>query len=361
VSDDLTGPPPPTPPHQPPVFLQPDPLKGAEPPRHDPPGEIPPTAADAWPWFFGFLVLVFGFVGVLVVTIPLLVIWKVAGGKSPEDAGFVFISTVAQAFVFIGTAYGLARTRGPAGPREFGLLRARFWPTVGKMAAVMASYLVLLATYTAIVHLTADKTADKLGAGSGTLGMIGFVILVTMIAPISEEIFFRGMIFRSFANSWGVWLGAIASGLMFGALHIDSFKSDRLLQVVPLALLGIMFALLYAWSGTLYSTIALHATNNTLAAISFASDKHSQLGVTLSIVMWLLMMTFCATGWMVTDNPKRRPAAAPLQPPPPAQPPPPVGPPSYATDPPPFQQPQPPPGPQYPPPPNNPDFPWGQP
>ncbi len=232
-----------------------------------------------------------------------------SGGKA-EDPAFLVIATILQGVIFAGAAVGMARMAGPVRAVDFGLRRARIGPTIGKIAAILAVYFVALTVYSELVHLTPDDSADKLGAGDGALGMLGFVVMAAIVAPVAEEFFFRGMVFRSLANGIGVAGGAIVSGLVFGAMHIDSLDQDRLLQVVPLALLGVLFALLYAWSGTLYSTIALHATNNSLAVIVYSSDHDSSLGLALGAGAWVLMMVVCLTGWHLTDR-----GAAEAQPP----------------------------------------------
>ena len=64
--------------------------------------------------------------------------------------------------------------------------------------------------------------------------------------------------------------------------------------------------MLYAWSGTLFAPIALHATNNAMAVGYYASQNDSTLGIVLAVVAWALMITFCTIGHRWTD----RPAAA---------------------------------------------------
>jgi membrane protease YdiL (CAAX protease family) len=186
--------------------------------------------------------------------------------------------------------------------RDFGLVRAPFWRTVALMGAVMITYFLILGAYNELVNLAPDDAPDKLGAGAGDMRMFFFAVLVAVLAPIAEEIFFRGLIFRALWNGWGLWPAAIVSGLLFGALHIDATTSERLLQVVPLAVLGISFALLYSWTGTLYSTIALHATNNAIAVAAFANEHHSDFGLVLAGVLWVLMMLGCGFGYLVTDR-----------------------------------------------------------
>ncbi|MBI4897878.1 MAG: CPBP family intramembrane metalloprotease [Actinobacteria bacterium] len=259
------------------------------------------TGADGWPWWYSLASFGIGIVALLFVIGIFGAVYTGAGGDV-EDPAFLVIATIVQGLIFAGAAIGMARMNGPVSAVDFGLRRARLGPTIGKIAAVLAIYFVALSVYSALVHLTPDDSADKLGAADGALGMIGFVVMAAMVAPVAEEFFFRGMVFRSLANGIGVAGGAIVSGLIFGAMHIDSLDHDRLLQVVPLALLGVLFAVLYAWSGTLYSTIALHATNNALAVIVYSSDHNSTLGLAMGAAAWVLMMAFCLTGWRLTDR-----------------------------------------------------------
>jgi uncharacterized protein len=85
---------------------------------------------------------------------------------------------------------------------------------------------------------------------------------VTVVAPVGEELFFRGYFFGALRNWRGVWPAAIITGLVFGAIHLGSAPVG---QLVPLAVLGVGLCLLYAWSGSLYVPITLHAFNNGLA------------------------------------------------------------------------------------------------
>lgn len=266
----------------------------------------PPAAgAEGWPARFGLFTLFGGFLAAQVAIGFLAVFFELAGG-SFEDPGFIVLASIIQGVVFVAVAVAIARTRGPVSARDFGLVRAPFLATAGKAVAIFFAYLLMFGLYSQLVNLTADETPDKLGADSGTLGMLGFVLMASIVAPFAEEFFFRGMVFRSFANGMGVVLAAFASGVLFGALHIDSLASERLLQVIPLALLGVLFALLYAWSGTLFAPIALHATNNAMAVAYYAVDNDSTLGLVLAVVAWAMMMAACIFGYRWTDRPGAR-------------------------------------------------------
>lgn len=314
MSDDQQpgGPPPPI---VRPVFLTPGgEIAGPAAPPPRPVTTATVTGAARWSARTGLVAAAIGFIGAQFAIAVLMVFYLAAGGEITDPA-FILVATLVQAIIFAAAAIGMARTTGPVSARDFGLVRTRLWPTLGKTLSVALAYFILLAVYASLVHLTADDSPDKLGAGDGMLGMAGFALVAALVAPVAEEFFFRGMVFRSLANSFGVIAGAVVSGIFFGALHIDSFSSERLLQVVPLALLGVLFALLYHWSGTLYAPIAVHATNNALAVIVFANDKHSGFGVALGVCIWLAMMAFCLLGWRLTDRPRKPgPPAAPENP-----------------------------------------------
>ena len=97
--------------------------------------------------------------------------------------------------------------------------------------------LALVAVYgISIVH---DLIVDPRAAGDRervpppVLGAALFVLVAVVMAPLFEEIVFRGFLFRGLANSWGWVWGAVASAAIFGAAHL------QLDVFVPLARSGI--------------------------------------------------------------------------------------------------------------------------
>lgn len=285
----------------------------APPPGTPPPGaiELPGEPADNWRWWHAAVAFFGGFIASQMAILLLSLIWGAIDGRSidalSDDSTFILVASAVNEVIFIVAAWYVVKLAGPVRLRDFGLRRAPFWPTVGKMAVVLGAYFLLLGIYSALVNLAPDDAPDKLGASDSNLHMFFFALLVAVLAPIAEEFFFRGVLFRALRNSMGVIAAAILSGLLFGAMHIDSTSSSRLLQVVPLAVLGISFALLYHWSGTLYAPIALHATNNSIAVAAYAEKHNSDFGIALAGVIWLAMMLFCALGHRYTDRPDPAP------------------------------------------------------
>src|SRR6185503_6627548 len=76
------------------------------------------------------------------------------------------------------------------------------------------------------------------------------------------ELFFRGFCFTALRRWIGVAGGAIATGVIFGAIHAGSADPVFL---VPLGVFGMLLCLLYHRTGSLLPCMALHALNNSLA------------------------------------------------------------------------------------------------
>ena len=71
-------------------------------------------------------------------------------------------------------------------------------------------------------------------------------------APLAEEVVFRGYIYTMVKKMAGLPLAVILSGLLFGAVHMN------LVALLPLTVLGILLALSYEYTGSLWAPIAIH-------------------------------------------------------------------------------------------------------
>lgn len=82
-----------------------------------------------------------------------------------------------------------------------------------------------------------------------------------VIAPVVEEIFFRGFIFTGLRGKWGWSKAALASAGLFALAHVlpTSF--------LPIFMLGLIFALLYQVSGSIWPAILMHMLTNAVALL----------------------------------------------------------------------------------------------
>lgn len=85
---------------------------------------------------------------------------------------------------------------------------------------------------------------------------VGMFLVVVVMAPVLEEISFRGLLLNRWSYKWGLGKALIATSLAFGILHANP---------VGITVIGLLAAILYIQTGSLVVPIALHALNNLAA------------------------------------------------------------------------------------------------
>ena len=108
-----------------------------------------------------------------------------------------------------------------------------------------------------------DDLPEELGAdGCDGRARRGYVVLVCLLAPIAEELFFRGLRLHGVARGRSACPSARSlTGAIFGAIHAGGTGREF---IVPLAVFGAACAC-STLDGSLLPCIVLHALNNGLA------------------------------------------------------------------------------------------------
>jgi membrane protease YdiL (CAAX protease family) len=133
---------------------------------------------------------------------------------------------------------------------------------VGMILLLLVAFIVLSVIWTALFHPAKEKLLEQLGSNENAALLVLSAGLTCVVAPICEEILFRGFIFTALRNWRGTLPAAVITGLVFGAVHAGSAPA---LDLVPLAALGFGLCLLYRRSGSLYPCFIAHSLNNSLA------------------------------------------------------------------------------------------------
>jgi membrane protease YdiL (CAAX protease family) len=276
------------PPSQPPASLHthpelPDGVVPSGPPPGAPSAEAPPGSLSPVPAWAPLAAMIAAFV---VATIAYLVIAAVieAGGGNVTTGGppgLVISATLVQdAALIIAAVYFASLWAKGLTPASFGLRRVPLGPAAGWTVVAFIAFWILTAIYISAVgqpdqqELTRDlRDEESLSA------LIGYGVLLAFVAPLAEELFFRGFVFGVLREKLGAVWGVLATGVVFGLVHVAGSPIET---VGVLVILGSLLCVLYLKTGSLLPCIALHAINN---AISFAATKSLPWTAGVAIVL----------------------------------------------------------------------------
>jgi CAAX protease family protein len=258
-----------------PLAPQRAPIRGAAESLYPPPPQAPPeppkpAKADRMdvPWGFGGSI--WGLIGglLLVVIVPPLLVLpfdpNIGDPDKASDAAILATQTIFDGLL-IAVAIGMASSwhfNLKEALRRLGL--RRFQPSAfGWMFAVLGIYYAGAIAFSAIVIEPKQEDIGKeLGVCNPGIGIALFAVMaIVVLAPVAEEIFFRGFFFAGLRTRWSLWPSALLSGAVFGLVHAPTGPT----AAIPLAGLGVGLAWLYNKTGSIYPSMLAHFLNNAIA------------------------------------------------------------------------------------------------
>jgi len=234
-------------------------------PRHSPDTTWSPWTAPAA--LVGGILL--AAVASLLVDLPALA-FGVKLTSSHTPGGVVIADTFVQDIAFVVAAVYCARLGGRVVRSwQFGLRSpgSGLRSAAAMIVLLLLAFILLDAAWSEIVHPGKEKLLETLGTKESTALLILSAALTCVMAPICEEILFRGYIFTALRNWHGTLPAALLTGLVFGAVHATSAPGADLL---PLGILGFGLCLLYRYTGSLYPGMLAHSLNNSIAFAGLA-------------------------------------------------------------------------------------------
>ncbi|HWJ61360.1 MAG TPA: CPBP family intramembrane glutamic endopeptidase [Acidimicrobiales bacterium] len=176
---------------------------------------------------------------------------------------WTMVSSLPIWIAFVAIAVFVAHTKGNGWIRDFHVSLKAIDVPVGIVAGVVAQFVLVPLISFPILKLTgedaddlsrsAQDLADKVhGAGGALL----FLLVVGVVAPIAEELFFRGLLFRAIEKRWNQWWALGLSSAFFGLTHFQP------LQFVALTAAGAVFGILVVRTGRLGPAIVAHMAFN---------------------------------------------------------------------------------------------------
>jgi CAAX protease family protein len=196
-----------------------------------------------------------------------------------DDPGFFVFASYVLPVITLATVAFWIRVVNHGSLASLGLPPRRPWEdlgagAVGAVAMVFGAGIVLQVTHV-IVDAVAGHSVpnpDQVPVSvSGPLLLVSAVAIV-ILAPLAEETFFRGFLYRGLRRRLPVWPSALISAFFFGLVH--SASGIRFFLIVPsLILVGLILALVYERRQSLLASVAAHAFFNLIGFVVIAHGR----------------------------------------------------------------------------------------
>lgn len=158
---------------------------------------------------------------------------------------------------------GRGATWQDLGFSSFNLLSAAaqavIWWLIVRVAT--AFYIAVLSRFGVAPSVAQEERLVRL-FGKGATGLILALLVAVAIAPLVEELLFRGFVYQAFRQRVGVGWAIFINAVLFGLVHFDVYL------FVPLTLIGAALAWLFEREDSLGPPVMLHALNNLISVLA---------------------------------------------------------------------------------------------
>jgi len=209
---------------------------------------IPWSAMESW---MGVLLLIL---------LNVVLILFVKGGSGAQLAQSALIVFAELAYI-LPVVVILAWKRIPWKYLGFGKFN---WSTIGiGCGFLIGGYGIIYLHNIILTLLGIDVQGEKIvGVFDSIDSPVWLIVAAVLVAPLVEEIFFRGFLFQGFRKKYGWVKAMLLSSAIFGIAHIDP------VTIIPTFVLGLVLTYVYHRSNSVWPGIILHFLINTAAACS---------------------------------------------------------------------------------------------
>lgn len=153
------------------------------------------------------------------------------------------------------------------------------WSRVG-VYSVIGAPLVLTSNIVVgilfmLLGLRQNQTASYPLVAGDYVGQVVFLVAAALIAPLGEELLFRGYFWRRLVVHTGVYGAVFGSALIFAIGHSFSASQGAIVLVMQTFVMGVVLAWLRYASGSIWAGWVAHCGNN-LVAVAVATYQINQ-------------------------------------------------------------------------------------
>ena len=227
------------------------PVAASEPPTYS----VPWSVVDTW---IGIILLALLNVGLLFIAL------QGTGTELVQSAALILV----QLAFLLPLALIFVWKRIPLRYLGFGKFD---WNTLGLGCGLLiASYVFIILHNLVLMALGVDTQGEAIFRFFESLeSPVWFFFVGVVLAPIVEEIFFRGFVFQGFRQRYGWVRAMLLSSIVFAAAHLD------LVAFLPTFILGCLLAYMFQRSNSVWPGVILHFLVNAFGL--FAAYAATQL------------------------------------------------------------------------------------
>ena len=189
------------------------------------------------------------------------------------------VVSIGLQFMLAGIALAIVIRR--VGPVQWLGLRWKDWPWVMLVApvTVVCMWLIFaglqgLGYMDLMDELGVEKVQDTVAIFQKEKNVAVLILMgitASLVAPICEEVVFRGYLYPAVKRFAGPWMSALCTALMFSAAH------GSVSALVPLFVFGLALAALYEFTGSIWAPMAAHFLFNTATVVILMASRFVDL------------------------------------------------------------------------------------
>ncbi len=194
--------------------------------------------------------------GLLTASLAAVVLIEAIAAAAGFRIGRASMALLAAARVLQLAALLLLARRMAGGTAALGLDRRTLLPGTARGLIWSAGFAAVAGLLAVAVHLAGGQPLALIRSPlpSSREALIGFFVVGGLLAPVTEEVFFRGVIF-GYLRRWNVPGAVLISAALFAALHLPALP-------VTQAVGGLVFAVAYQTGRSLMVPIVIHVLGN---------------------------------------------------------------------------------------------------
>jgi len=165
-----------------------------------------------------------------------------------------------QIVLMLGVVWFFAMFRRKASFRDLGLryysITRTIWYSFLSLLAIFFVSFLYVFLMNSLFGIEAPASKIEILVENRSISSNILFVVVAVIAPFSEEVFFRGFLYSAFKKSWGVNVALLLSSFLFAIIHLELYA------FIPLMIIGWLFAYLFEKTRSLMPVIFLHGAYN---------------------------------------------------------------------------------------------------